>query len=54
MLKRLLNQVMRGGAARGGHGRRGRHGGHRAGGGGMGAQLGSMAERYIRGRGRRR
>ena len=54
MVKRLLNQVMRGGAARGGHGRHGRHGGHRGGGGGMGGQLGAMAERYIRGRGRRR
>ncbi len=48
MVKRLLNQVMRGGAARGGHGRRGGHA-HR-GGGSSGAKIGSMVERYLRNR----
>ncbi|MDQ3719666.1 MAG: hypothetical protein M3350_02620 [Actinomycetota bacterium] len=44
MLRRLLNSLMGGGAARGGrHG----HRGHR-GGGSPGAQIGSMVERFLR------
>jgi hypothetical protein len=54
MVKRLLNQVMRGGAARGGGGMRGgggRRGGHaHRGGGSSGARIGSMVERYLRSR----
>ena len=47
MVKRLLNQFMRGGAARRGYGRRGHS---PRGGGSTGAQIGSMVERYLRSR----
>ncbi|HLM25706.1 MAG TPA: hypothetical protein VK304_01925 [Thermoleophilaceae bacterium] len=48
MLKRLLDQVMRGGGTRGGYGRRGGYGNR--GGGSTGARIGSMVERYLRSR----